>query len=228
MISFIKKNITHNHELIARELKQARTDKKIDLKKVAQITGISQKYLEAIEAGEFNKLPPGVYSKNFIKEYAIFLGLGANVLLELYAEDEDTSATPKKQKFFSKEVPGFFHTVNFPKIVKTFSIVAITVVYFFYLGIYLNKIVTPPYLNLSEPTANLVTQNNVIIFSGSSDPDAQIKINEELVLIKSDGSFYKEVNLKEGLNTVIIVAQKKYSKKNEIIRKIFVESEQKP
>lgn len=228
MVTFVSKNISHNHELIAQELKQARIEKKIDLKKAAQKTGINQKYLEAMESGRFDKLPAGVYGKNFLKEYTIFLRLDPNFLLSLYNESETGVSDAKYQKIFLQRITGFNQAINFPRVIKSLIIIIITVVCLFYLGVYLKKITAAPLLILSEPTANTVISNNLINIIGKTDPETQIKINDELILVKTDGAFIKEVNLKEGLNTITIVAQKKYGQKNEIIRKIFVKSEQKP
>ena len=50
----------------------------------------------------------------------------------------------------------------------------------------------------------------------------EITINEEFVLINPDGSFSKEINLKNGLNAIVITAKKKYSRQNNIIRNILV------
>ena len=202
--------------------------KKIDLKKAAQKTGINQKYLEAMESGRFDKLPAGVYGKNFLKEYTIFLRLDPNFLLSLYNESETGVSDAKYQKIFLQRITGFNQAINFPRVIKSLIIIIITVVCLFYLGVYLKKITAAPLLILSEPTANTVVNNNLINVIGKTDPETQIKINDELILVKTDGTFAKEVNLKEGLNTITIVAQKKYGQKNEIIRKIFVKSEQKP
>jgi len=228
MITFVKNKIIHNQELIAQELKQARIRQNISFKKASEKTGISQKYLEAMEAGEFSKLPPGIYSKNFLKEYAIFLGIDVDAILELYIEEAGEKYINKKQKFFSARIPSRINIINLPKIVKIISVFIVTIVCLFYLGIYIKKIIAPPYLSLTEPSADLVVHNNLIKFFGHSDTEAQIKINDELILMNAEGSFSKEINLKDGLNTIVVVAQKKYSQKNEIIRKIYVESEQKP
>jgi hypothetical protein len=55
-----------------------------------------------------------------------------------------------------------------------------------------------------------------------TEPEAEVMINGELVLTNTAGYFIKKINLKSGLNTISISAQKKYSRKNLVEKKILV------
>ena len=91
-----------------------------------------------------------------------------------------------------------------------------------YLGFFINNIISPPKLFISYPEKDLTTDKKFIEITGITEQEVQIYINEDLVLVDVYGSFSKRISLKEGLNLISITAQKKYSKKNEIIRKILV------
>jgi cytoskeletal protein RodZ len=223
MNDFVSKNILHNNELIAEALRVARTAKMISLDKAAQKIDINKKYLIALETGKFNQLPAGVYAKNFLKEYAIFLGLDANELLALYTEENSNSSDSKFSQVFSRRAAKLHYAFNFPRLLKGLLIALAVSFCLFYLVFSLKKIVAAPYLTISQPAENLTTKENLVNIIGATEPGTAVKVNSEDVMVAGDGSFSKEVNLKNGLNTLTIEAQKKYSKKSEIIRKIFVE-----
>lgn len=224
-MDFVSNKIFHNFEYISKELCQARNEKFISLQKASQKTGINKKYLEAMEAGDFNSLPAGIYGKNFLREYSLYLGLNEKVLLEVYDEATELKKKDNTRKIFTQKIPKKNYTFNFPKFLKSFLFIAIVLVCVIYLGVYLRKIVAPPYLSISEPTGNLTIKDNQIRVNGSTEPETDLKINGELILVDQKGLFSKEVYLKSGLNIISITAQKKYSEKNEIIRKIYVESQ---
>ena len=57
-----------------------------------------------------------------------------------------------------------------------------------------------------------------------AEHEAEATINGDPILIGPDGFFTKELNLKNGLNTISITAQKKYSRTNKQIKTIMVNS----
>lgn len=60
---------------ISETLRQARLRSGVDLNLLAAKTKINPRYLQAIEQGEFDKLPGGVFARMFIKQYADAVGL---------------------------------------------------------------------------------------------------------------------------------------------------------
>src|SRR5260370_150044 len=60
---------------ISETLRQARLRSGVDLDKLAAKTKINPRYLEAIERGDFEKLPSGIFARMFIKQYADAVGL---------------------------------------------------------------------------------------------------------------------------------------------------------
>jgi cytoskeletal protein RodZ len=61
----MKKASTKSQDLAA-----LRLQKGISLVDIAESTKISVRYLEAIECGEFARLPGGIYSASYIRQYA--------------------------------------------------------------------------------------------------------------------------------------------------------------
>jgi cytoskeletal protein RodZ len=65
-------------------VKTWRTDKGISLDAVAASTKIGIRILEAIEAGDFKRLPGGIYNTNYIKQYANAIEFNEASLLDFY------------------------------------------------------------------------------------------------------------------------------------------------
>jgi cytoskeletal protein RodZ len=57
------------------QFSRARRDKKISLDDAANSTKIKPSFIKAIERGDFDLLPGGIYTKGYVKTYSDFLGL---------------------------------------------------------------------------------------------------------------------------------------------------------
>ncbi len=69
---------------IGEYLKNTRMAKNFSIEDVAEATGIRSQYLEALEKGEYAKIPGDVFIKGFIRNYGNYLGLSGNDLVEQY------------------------------------------------------------------------------------------------------------------------------------------------
>ncbi len=68
-------------------VKSWRQKKGITLEDIAASTKLSLRQLEAIETGDFKKLPGGIYNTNYIKQYARAIGFVEDDLLAYYREE---------------------------------------------------------------------------------------------------------------------------------------------
>lgn len=70
--------------LAGQDLKKIRTTLGISLERIVMQTRITLGTLEAIEEDQFNRLPPIVYLKSFLKLYAQCLQIDANIIIKGY------------------------------------------------------------------------------------------------------------------------------------------------
>lgn len=223
MAFFISNQIIDETESVAETLRAARTKRGISLDKISETLGINEKYLFALETGHFDELPAGLYGKNFLREYALYLGLDAASLVKMF----ETSLTAKqelnKKELFSKQVVKPQELLALPRIFKKIALAVIVIICFVYLSYRLEIIVSSPMLELSNPATDLITKARALEIIGRTDPETQIIINGENVLSDSAGNFLTTVNLKTGMNQITIIAQKKYGRETRLIRQILVE-----
>jgi cytoskeleton protein RodZ len=69
-------------QAIGERLREARMRQGLDLTEVEVATKIRAKYLRALENDEFSMLPGSTYVKSFLRTYAEYLGLDAQLLVE--------------------------------------------------------------------------------------------------------------------------------------------------
>ncbi|KAB8145119.1 helix-turn-helix domain-containing protein [Chloroflexia bacterium SDU3-3] len=99
---------------LGERLRAAREAQGISVAQASAETRILPRYIVALEDGDYQHLPGDVYARGFIRNYAGYLGMGAEELIELYRVDRGstdpikvvaTTSTPKIRGLF---VPSFF------------------------------------------------------------------------------------------------------------------------
>ena len=104
-------------------LREARETKGLTLDEAQEETRINSRYLAALENGEYDKLPTPVHVRGFLRNYARFLGLDSQPLLERYElnlAQQSNSRSPKAQEPAPNQPPAsltneqqiFFDPVN--------------------------------------------------------------------------------------------------------------------
>jgi cytoskeletal protein RodZ len=73
------------------DLAALRHQKGISLHQIGEITKICIRYLEAIERGQFGKLPGGFYSVSYIRQYARAIEASEEELVECYLRSASIS-----------------------------------------------------------------------------------------------------------------------------------------
>jgi cytoskeletal protein RodZ len=73
--------------MVGYTLRQERERQNLSIEDIEQGTSIRALYIEAIEGGEYDKLPGKVYTKGFIKNYANFLGMDADLVIKEFQTD---------------------------------------------------------------------------------------------------------------------------------------------
>lgn len=219
MTAFIPKRLPIE-ETVGEKLRQKRRLKNLKIEEIAKIINIRSEYLIALEEELFDKLPSGLYGKNYLKEYALFLGLNQKELLKTW---EEQFSLNEKIDPFSQKIVKKNKFIIFPRIIRNIIITTVILICFLYLIFYFKKVITPPKLLGIQPSRNILTKTNSIIVSGQSEIEAEIRINNEIVLNNHGGFFSQNINLKKGLNTIVITAKKKYSGTETTIREVLVE-----
>lgn len=123
------------------ELRKQREIRGISLREIADATKISHRFLEAIEHDDYRNLPAPVFTKGFIREYARYVGLSADALLDHYTSfvkereiEEEQIAAPRLgvDPRPSLEIRIARSGSSTPMIIGAIAVAAIAVAAFFY------------------------------------------------------------------------------------------------
>jgi len=90
-------------------LRRARTQQGLELSEVAASIKVNPKYLEAMEADDWQRLPGGFFYKSFVRQYASALGLDADQIEEALASipiQEEPMPMPRQEDAKLRSLPS--------------------------------------------------------------------------------------------------------------------------
>jgi cytoskeletal protein RodZ len=207
---------------VGKILREARVDKLLSLDEVEKHTKIRKELLEALEADNYDKLPPSTFVQGFIKNYGKYLGLDVGKLLAVFRRDYEAGKHPdvvleslsnplKEKKFFL--TPGRLLGI---------VITLVVICFFAYLWVEYRQFVGAPVLQVKSPQDQQTVEIPTVIVEGKTDPEAKIKVNNQDVGVDKVGNFKEEIKLSSSANTVEITATSKFGQIAKISRTVFV------
>ena len=87
------------------DLKAARETRGLSLQDIFLATRVSVINLQAVENQEFNRLPPPVYARDYIRKYARAVGIDAKPLLDRYDRHRESVNPPPEETEVQKPWP---------------------------------------------------------------------------------------------------------------------------
>ncbi|HEX8923288.1 MAG TPA: helix-turn-helix domain-containing protein [Patescibacteria group bacterium] len=195
-------------------IKNARLDRELELADISKKLKIPFRYLEAIEEEKKNLFPQEPYCSMIVKDYADFLGLNGQEILSLFRRDYEP-----KRKIKPKAQSFFYFTPRFTFIISVILFVGVFSFYLIFEYIKFNK---PPELKVNWPS-DLTAQNGSVEITGITDPEATIRVNQDLVIVDQNGNFQKKVDL-TGSETKITIESKSPSGKTTVDTKTIKSS----
>ena len=201
-------------------ISETRREQNLSLEEVVEETNLRLNHLIALEAGDYENLPGGVYSEKILETYANFLNLDLAGLKKKFEKESLATRKTPQGAFLQKISPKNF--IVTPRLVEI-SIAAIFIILLLtYLGFEINNIFSPPDLFLTSPNDNLTTENPTITVAGYAEKEVNVKINDQIIQTDALGNFSETLSLKTGLNILKVSAAKKRSRENIIYRQIIL------
>src|SRR3989344_3879414 len=116
-------------------LKEEREKKFYTLDEVEKVTKIRKELLQALEAGQYQKLPPPTFVQGFIKNYGRFLGLNSEKLLAVFRREfSENKNPPRVMESFSNPPDDKKFRITPARVVASvvFSLIVIFFVYLWF------------------------------------------------------------------------------------------------
>lgn len=209
-------------------LKAAREKKGVDLRTLSDILKIREKYLVALENGDYSLFPSSANIRGFLRNYANFLELDVEEILALYRRENVNEGEKFKQKLYSPpSIQSIKFTLKPGYIVSAFIIITVVSIlgYLFY---QFKTYSAPPRLDITVPLDNQVVNSPKINLKGTTDPGDTLTINGEQLNINPDGSFFTELTLHTGVNKFEIKALNSLNKINVVERTVIYDLSNSP
>jgi cytoskeletal protein RodZ len=204
---------------VGETLQAARERKGVDLYRAERDTKIRLRYLSALEDGDYAELPAPVYTKGFLRNYAIYLGLEPDDILERWRDEMEQQRTATRVAVIPPPMPivepGGRRLHLTPSMVVAGLVGVVVLLFVGYIGIQLLRFAAVTPLALTNPPDVIwQTTDASITLAGTSSPGARIHITgpgDQIYdpLADAAGQWQQEVTLAHGKNTFQIVASER-------------------
>lgn len=213
-------------------LKRKREDLKLSLKNISEKLKIKKIYLEDLEEGNHQNLPPDVYVRGFIKSYARFIELDPEKMADIYNRERKIKnkieGNSKENKIYKTSFASRNYAIITPKIIAAFCTLLILSIVGYYLWHQISSFNSTPYLFISSPHKDWLVNDAHLIVTGETEQEAIVKINGQDVFVDLEGYFQENIVLQPGENVLVIEATNKFSKTAKEVRNIIYEKKLEP
>lgn len=223
MKSFTIKSVAV-HATLGEKLRQLRNEAQLSLEEFATRSGIQRKYVVALEAGRYDRLPGDVYVRNFLRRYADLLQVNPARVYELYERERRVVRPPGATSVKPPHALSEPHAPNIPVLARKLAIAASVLTLLVYLAVKVYTIVTPPTLQILSPAEDLVTSELSVRIEGFTEGASAVRINGQPIFTDPTGHFSERIDLQPGLNVIKIAANKQRSKEQVVYRSIIVKT----
>src|SRR5215831_13326994 len=93
-------------------LRREREMRGVSLEEISATTKISLRFLQALEADDFAKVPGGLFARSFLRSYASYLGLDTERLLAEYQLVAPRAPEGRGNFIMTRQVQGRRGSVN--------------------------------------------------------------------------------------------------------------------
>lgn len=189
-------------------LKSERLKQNITLEHLSVLTKIDVKYILALENNDYGHLPSETFIKGFIRNISLRLGRDPDELIAVFRRD---FRHPQKQK---NEVPSHRQASPFLFLFSNqiMPFIVGAIVFLIYLGFQFRAIITPPKLNINQPTPQAILVSPIEIL-GNTEVGTKVSINGDTE-VKPDleGNFSVRLSLPVGETEIEIQSTNRFGR----------------
>jgi cytoskeletal protein RodZ len=187
----------------------ARERKGVDLYRAERDTKIRARYLAALERGDYRELPGAVYTKGFLRNYALYLGLDPDEILLQWRRERGDPREPQAVISVPQPIAAPRRGLTFSPSLIVFAILVVLVLAFgVYLSVQLLRFAKPPTIAVTDPAVAVLEVDEATtsyVLRGTSSPKASVSIatpgrDPYPVKADADGEWTQQVELQRGRN----------------------------
>jgi len=191
-------------------LAAARERKGVDLFRAERDTKIRSRYLAALERGDYRELPGAVYTKGFLRNYAVYLGLDPEDVLRQWRRERGDQVPSEPVVVAPRTIVDPPRPLAFSPSVVVAALMTFGVILFgVYLAVQLLRFAKPPTLAVTNPvTAVIDVEDSTTSYrlAGTATAGATVTVavpgsaQPYRVTALSNGTWSVQVDLRRGTN----------------------------
>jgi cytoskeletal protein RodZ len=186
----------------------ARERKGVDLYRAERDTKIRARYLAALERGDYRELPGAVYTKGFLRNYALYLGLDPDEILGQWRRERGDAGPPQPVIAVPRPLTTPRRGLTFsPGVVVAALLTVVVLLVGGYLAIQVMRFARPPTLVLTDPkvaTLTVAESRNSYTLRGTTIPGGTVTVEvaggSHQTSADSTGAWSLDVDLRRGKN----------------------------
>src|SRR6187401_631657 len=210
----------------------ARERKGVDLYRAERDTKIRARYLAALERGDYKDLPGAVYTKGFLRNYALYLGLDPDDVLAQWRRERGDGKEQPPAIVVPRPISAARKGMTFsPGIVVAALLTVVIVAFGVYLGLQVLRFTKPPTIALTQPATAVIDVDEATTtytLEGTTLPGATVSIatpgrEPYQVTATSDGTWAAAVDLRRGRNQFDVTSlDPETGKRSEGVVSVFI------
>jgi cytoskeletal protein RodZ len=187
----------------------ARERKGVDLYRAERDTKIRARYLGALERGDYKDLPGAVYTKGFLRNYALYLGLDPDEVLDQWRRERGGGKEGPVTIVAPRPIAAPRKGLSFSPSLVVFALLTVIIVAFgVYLGVQVLRFNKPPTIAVTQPATAVIDVDDTTTtytLQGLTVPGATVSVvtpgrDPYQVTATSDGRWAVPVDLRRGRN----------------------------
>ena len=192
----------------------ARERKGVDLYRAERDTKIRARYLAALERGDYRELPGAVYTKGFLRNYALYLGLDPDEVLLQWRRERGAPQEPAPVIAVPRPIAAPRRGLTFsPSLIVFALLIALVIGFMVWLGFQLLRFSKPPTIAVTSPAVAVLEVDEdatSYLLEGSTIPLGSVTVKtadvEARANADSAGQWELKVDLRRGENQFRITA----------------------
>lgn len=206
---------------LGESLAALRQKRGLTVKEVSLATMVQPKYIEALEAGDYEQLPPAVYVQGFLRALARVYHMNELELLKAFQREHQIyqNLTPPRQSATHQKslLPRL---VLSPRTLTLTGLGLLALVSLGYLYTQLSSLSASPRLEVLSPARDGRTDSGLLLVRGQTEVAAEVFINNQPVVVDAAGEFTENLSLALGSNQIQFRVRNKFGRETVVSRTI--------
>ena len=199
-------------EDIVEVLKKLMKSKEVGPGKLASLTDVPSRFIDALLDGNFDQLPSQPYIRGYLFKISTALGTENDYLWQIFRSSAEALSSGEKDLLPINR----FALQKMGRLTMIWILAGIVV--FLLVSLNFNRILGKPSIDVTVPDT---IEESVVTVTGTINPDDRLTLNEEIIYTNDIGAFEKQVQLEPGLNTLEFKVKRYLGRETKLVKQVF-------